>query len=990
MKKCILSLLTVLCTLALFSLEPVPIRRAWYNEWRGCSVKTADNCVIVAWVDSNLDDLDIFAQKYNSFGQPQWQEHARIVVKPGKQDIHQLIATSDNNFVITYSDTYNAEESQLWVQKFNSDGQKLWTDISDYGVQLNTVNYNATMSHAVANAQGGVYVMIRSANPSYSVIGYQLNAFGTNMWDANGQSLFTHTSSIYIRNAVTDFAGGMIIQVDKYNSGLGMSTHLQRISPSGTIIGQNPMIPSSTFPGNVFNISASNEGTYLLTHLDYDSAITFRMQKMDSSGNLLLPGVQSMVFGNTLNYDMGVLTTPTNDGGLVLVWKENPPTSNPQLLIQRLDNNLLPMWQQGGVLLNTDSDPQFEPSISINANNGIWITWIVNTDNIYYDFTVKAQYVNSDGSISFPENTISLSNIEGTKTSPICHAFSDRALFIWKDESGEQTGIKRQALSTSGTAYLAEFGASVISHLSGIPHLHAVHALDSCYLTLWTDDRKGQLSHAYYQIVDNQQSLLLEENGRALHEITEGYTVLHATHRLDGNRVAVLYSIDNYPDRETYLQVINSSGEKLYPGFGISLGADIAAPSISSEGENIYIAWLNIDDQGDNRSNVIKGQRILNGQIMWEAGGKTITSTEDYIDMGATQVFGRYYMWMQVDLQNYAWKCKALLVNENGDPAPGWEASGFSLINPTPGTSYQMMFAGIVEGNLVAFIERQGWLQTTFIQKMSATGQRLWGDEGIILANSPNQTAVLDVDFTGGVSCIYLMIDAENQMKMQKFDSNGNRLFGDDGLMITNINDYWYAPQLVKYENNFYSVFWTNSVDAIWSDANLYQCQISPTGIAGAITTICDAPFRQSHPMAAVNGNHAFVAWDDSRLGYTGDWDLISVYGNVIQSSGTAVADEVITPGMLILQHGNYPNPFKPSTTLSFKLSGKSNLNLDIFNIKGQKVRTLASDKFFAEGNHSLVWDGRDNNGNPLSSGVYLYKLQTGNVNVSGKMLRLK
>jgi photosystem II stability/assembly factor-like uncharacterized protein len=74
-----------------------------------------------------------------------------------------------------------------------------------------------------------------------------------------------------------------------------------------------------------------------------------------------------------------------------------------------------------------------------------------------------------------------------------------------------------------------------------------------------------------------------------------------------------------------------------------------------------------------------------------------------------------------------------------------------------------------------------------------------------------------------------------------------------------------------------------------------------------------------------------------------------------------------------------YPNPFNPSTTISFSIPNESKVELAVFNIKGQKVKILTNNEF-NKGNHSVSWDGVDESGKPVSSGVYFYKL-----NVNGK-----
>ncbi len=87
--------------------------------------------------------------------------------------------------------------------------------------------------------------------------------------------------------------------------------------------------------------------------------------------------------------------------------------------------------------------------------------------------------------------------------------------------------------------------------------------------------------------------------------------------------------------------------------------------------------------------------------------------------------------------------------------------------------------------------------------------------------------------------------------------------------------------------------------------------------------------------------------------------------------------------------NNNYPNPFNPTTTISFSIAKSGNVNLDIYNVKGQKVKTLLNSVQTA-GDHSAVWNGKDDNNNNLSSGVYFYKLQTEGYTSTKKMLLLK
>jgi hypothetical protein len=91
--------------------------------------------------------------------------------------------------------------------------------------------------------------------------------------------------------------------------------------------------------------------------------------------------------------------------------------------------------------------------------------------------------------------------------------------------------------------------------------------------------------------------------------------------------------------------------------------------------------------------------------------------------------------------------------------------------------------------------------------------------------------------------------------------------------------------------------------------------------------------------------------------------------------------------GYALLQ--NYPNPFNPSTNIQFRLPEASEVNLTIYNVLGQEVRSLVAGVKEA-GTHTIEWDGRDDNGSTVQSGMYFYRLQTPSFTEARKMTVLK
>ena len=106
---------------------------------------------------------------------------------------------------------------------------------------------------------------------------------------------------------------------------------------------------------------------------------------------------------------------------------------------------------------------------------------------------------------------------------------------------------------------------------------------------------------------------------------------------------------------------------------------------------------------------------------------------------------------------------------------------------------------------------------------------------------------------------------------------------------------------------------------------------------------------------------------------------------------GLGIENENNIPNLSTKLGDNYPNPFNPSTTISFSLTTEftENTEINIYNLKGQKVKTLVNERLLA-GEHSVVWNGTNDSGKSVSSGVYFYKLESGKYTSTKKMIMMK
>lgn len=118
---------------------------------------------------------------------------------------------------------------------------------------------------------------------------------------------------------------------------------------------------------------------------------------------------------------------------------------------------------------------------------------------------------------------------------------------------------------------------------------------------------------------------------------------------------------------------------------------------------------------------------------------------------------------------------------------------------------------------------------------------------------------------------------------------------------------------------------------------------------------------------------------------YAGFWDRISTSSGVEDDGADGGLVEVRETKLL----QNIPNPFNPLTTIQYSVAKQGPVDLTIFSVAGERIRTVVHDYHYP-GLFSAVWDGRDEQGETVSSGVYFYRMTAGDYSGVRKMLILK
>ncbi len=247
---------------------------------------------------------------------------------------------------------------------------------------------------------------------------------------------------------------------------------------------------------------------------------------------------------------------------------------------------------------------------------------------------------------------------------------------------------------------------------------------------------------------------------------------------------------------------------------------------------------------------------------------------------------------------------------------------------------------------------------------------------------------------------------ADNAYSLQITSDNGYVLAGYTKSSGSGEEDIW----LIKTDNNGDEI-WNKKIGGLGNDVTYSIQQTADSGyiISGFTNSSGNGGMDVWLIRTNTNGN---ILWDET---FGGSLDDLAFSGQQTSDGGYIVAGSTYSFGngqddfylirvnsdgltgienidsfspenFLIMR--NYPNPFNSATTIEYNLQKSSKVILKIYNTLGQEVRTLI-DKFQSYGIKSVVWDGMDNSGKKVSSGVYVYRIQSEADDWPGKSKKL-
>jgi len=208
------------------------------------------------------------------------------------------------------------------------------------------------------------------------------------------------------------------------------------------------------------------------------------------------------------------------------------------------------------------------------------------------------------------------------------------------------------------------------------------------------------------------------------------------------------------------------------------------------------------------------------------------------------------------------------------------------------------------------------------------------------------------------------------------------RYYADPTIIIPD----FYVEMTLSYvlqTNTWYrAVFKRDSTHAVFELYDADNTLLDQTENDSTISA--NPPVNAAAPLRIGNGGNLAGA-----RGFSGKIDQVLIYNNFEGINTTGVKDETTVIPAKFELFQNYPNPFNPTTTIKFGVAKAGVIQLTVYDILGRKIKTLFNEDTYV-GFHTVNWDGTNEYGNKVATGLYFYQLKASSVQLTQKMLLLK
>ena len=503
-------------------------------------------------------------------------------------------------------------------------------------------------------------------------------------------------------------------------------------------------------------------------------------------------------------------------------------------------------------------------------------------------------------------------------------------------------------------------------------------------IVVWRDDASS-VGDLYAQRIDGSGAVLWASDMPVC--TAPGTTNEHVAISDDAGGAIVAWQDTRNGSSDIFAQRINAQGVAQWANDGVPLCTQAGPqnfPSIVPDGAGgAIVAWS--DNRGP--STFVYAQRILaSGTVQWAPDGIAVSPAAGRDPrMASDRAAGAIIVWEVVG------SLELRVQRINGAGTVVWPAE---FVLTQFGNSFGAQITTDDDGGAILAWEDARNFATSdmdvYVQRLTALGSPVWIAGGLAMSTSLYQQwhPVITPDGLGGAVVAWqdnrpgLIID----VYAQRVDENGTMQWTPNGVPVCTAYAPQDQPSVAATGDGGAIITWRETrLDPEWSNFDIFGQKLDASGAPQWTVNgdpVCTEPNKQEvHSLMADGSGGAFVAWSDQR---GGTLDLVDIYATRIGLAPTGVG-ATSAPGIMSV-YGNHPNPFSNRTTVQIDLSAGAEVQIDLFDAAGRRVRRVAPRPLPA-GLSQVDLDARDDDGRLLPSGVYFYRVRASGSAVTRKLL---
>jgi len=765
---------------------------------------------------------------------------------------------------------------------------------------------------------------------------------------------------------VPDGTGAVIIVWKQY--GLGSAdVYAQRLDMYGNALWDPEGVPVCTEPNDQDEIGAVADGAggVIVTWSDLRSDDwDIYAQRIDVNGTPLWT-MDGVAICNIFEDQRSPDIIPDGAGGAVIVWHDFWDSVQYDIYAQRVDANGVTTWTTSGIPICVESHDQTNPAIVADGFGGAVVTWMDMRNLANYDIYAQRILIDATGTPRWTTDGISICSAYHFQYYPdLAPDLEGGAVIVWTDYRTDDYDVYAQRVDSVGAVQWTVDG--VIVHQAALESQSApVIVSDGTggVIVAWVDDRDDPInSDIYAQRIDRDGTWRWTYAGVPVCT-ADGIQGWPAIAPDNEGGAFIAWRDSRYSSMDIYAQYVGKDGVALWVHDGVDVCSNEESQpeaAIAADGRGgAVVAWKDYRNLGHYQ---IYAQRIEPRYGHWGVPEPVIAFVTDIApdEGGAVDL-----SWYGSRLDDYRY----------------WEVTHYSIWRAT--NAIPMLTASDEFPLLTSPQEVGEDFDGPAIRiEQTAAGDYFWewiGNADALGLEGYSYTAPTRTDSTGSDPAIhYFQVVTHTQTPTTYWISAP-----DSGWSVDNLSPC--PPAAVTAQQSFdpegLEITWEPNTEL---DLDCYvihrgaTSDFMPDG-GNLVYSECEATYFDDE-----------WRWDS---GYWYKLAAVDIHGNVsgyvLLGPGEVTGDEPVVPPVASYLSQNFPNPFNPVTMIRFGLREPGRVSIRIYDTAGRLVRVLVEERRDA-GHYTEGWDGRDDAGRAVASGIYFYRIEAGAFGDTKKMVLLR